>query len=165
MIDKITYTKEHLLSLVKKYKTDRQLLERAIFALGLLEAISKVSKDFCFKGGSSLMILTEKPRRLSTDIDIIVEPDFDIDRLVNEASKIYPFISYEESIRKTNKNISKKHYRFNYKSILRDGKETQILLDVLFEKMPYIKTINTPINKHFIFNRCINCFNIWHFFK
>lgn len=68
MIDKITYTKEHLLSLVKKYKTDPQLLERAIFALGLLEAISKVSKDFCFKGGSSLMILTEKPRRLSTDI-------------------------------------------------------------------------------------------------
>jgi hypothetical protein len=61
MIDKITYTKEHLLSLVKKYKTDPQLLERAIFALGLLEAISKVSKDFCFKGGSSLMILTEKP--------------------------------------------------------------------------------------------------------
>ena len=152
MIDKITYTKEHLLSLVKKYKTDRQLLERAIFALGLLEAISKVSKDFCFKGGSSLMILTEKPRRLSTDIDIIVEPDFDIDRLVNEASKIYPFISYEESIRKTNKNISKKHYRFNYKSILRDGKETQILLDVLFEKMPYIKTINTPIKNEMLIN-------------
>ena len=25
MIDKITYTKEHLLSLVKKYKTDPQL--------------------------------------------------------------------------------------------------------------------------------------------
>lgn len=39
MIDKITYTKEHLLSLVKKYKTDPQLLERAFFALGLLEAI------------------------------------------------------------------------------------------------------------------------------
>ena len=152
MIDKITYTKEHLLSLVKKYKTDPQILERAIFALGLLEAISKVSKDFCFKGGSSLMILTEKPRRLSTDIDIIVEPDFDIDRLVNEASKIYPFISYEESIRKTNKNISKKHYRFNYKSILRDGKETQILLDVLFEKMPYIKTINTPIKNEILIN-------------
>jgi hypothetical protein len=98
------------------------------------------------------MILAEKPRRLSTDIDIIVEPDFDIDRLVNEASKIYPFISYEESIRKTNKNISKKHYRFNYKSILRDGKETQILLDVLFEKMPYIKTINTPIKNEMLIN-------------
>lgn len=31
MIDKITYTKEHLLSLVKKYKTDPQLLERTVF--------------------------------------------------------------------------------------------------------------------------------------
>ena len=152
MIDKSTYTKEHLLNLVKKYKTDPQLLERAIFALGLLEAISKVSKDFCFKGGSSLMILTERPRRLSTDIDIIVEPDFDIDKLVAEASKIYPFISYEESIRKTNKNISKKHYRFSYKSILREGKETQILLDVLFEKMPYVKTINTPIKNEMLIN-------------
>ena len=60
MIDKITYTKEHLLSLVKKYKTDPQLLERAIFALGLLEAISKVSKDFCFKGGSSANVKNDK---------------------------------------------------------------------------------------------------------
>lgn len=152
MIDKNTYTKEHLLYLLSKYKTDPQLLERAIFALGLLEAISRVSEEFCFKGGSSLMILTDTPRRLSTDIDIIVEPDFDIDNLVIEASKIYPFLSYEESIRKTNKNISKKHYRFNYKSILREGKETPILLDVLFENLPYDLTIKTPIKNEILIN-------------
>ena len=150
MIDRKTYTKEHLSFLLSKYKTDPQLLERAIFALGLLEAISKVSKEFCFKGGSSLMILTDMPRRLSTDIDIIVEPDFDIEKLVIEASKIYPFISYEESVRKTNKNISKKHYRFNYKSILREGKETPILLDVLFEKTPYDVTIKTNIKNEML---------------
>ena len=152
MIDKNTYTKEHILHLVNKHKTDPQLLERAIFALGLLEALSKVSKDFCFKGGSSLMILIDKPRRLSTDIDIIVDPDFNIKNLVEEAAKIYPFLSYEESVRKTNKNISKKHFRFNYQSILREGKETQILLDVLFEKSPYDLTIKTPIKNEMLIN-------------
>lgn len=152
MIDKKTYTKEHLLFLLGKYKIDPQLLERSIFALGLLEALSKVSTDFCFKGGSSLMILTNNPKRLSTDIDILVEPDFDIEYLIKEASKIYPFISYEESIRKTSTNISKKHYRFNYKSVLREGKETQILLDVLFEKIPFDTLIKTPIRNEMLIN-------------
>ncbi len=154
MIDKKTYTKKHILYLFSKYKTDPQLIERAIYALGLLEALSKVSNAFCFKGGSSLMILTKEPRRLSTDIDIIVEPDFDIDALVRETAKIYPFTSCEESVRKTNKNISKKHYRFNYKSILRDEKETQILLDVLFEKAPYSMMIKTSIKNEMLISNC-----------
>ena len=150
MIDRKTFTKEHLLYLLGKYKTDPQLLERAVFALGLVEALSIVSKDFCFKGGSSLMILTANPRRLSTDIDIIVDPEFDVEKFVKEAAKIYPFVSYEESVRKTNKSISKKHYRFNYNSILREGKETQILLDVLFEKIPYNSVVKTPIKNEML---------------
>jgi len=41
MIDKITYTKEHLLSLVKKYKTDPQLLERAKDDISFIEILDK----------------------------------------------------------------------------------------------------------------------------
>ena len=146
MINKETYTKEHLLDIMKSQKVDPQILERAIYALGLLEAIRKVTDSFCFKGGSSLMLLTKKPRRLSTDIDIMVNPDFDIDSVVEKASKIFPFIRYEESERKSNKNISKKHYRFFYNSLLRAGKEVNILLDVLFTDLEYSSSIETEIN-------------------
>ncbi len=45
MIDKNTFTKEHILHLLNKHKIDPQLLERAIFALGLVEALSKVSRE------------------------------------------------------------------------------------------------------------------------
>lgn len=53
-------------------KRDPILLERVIYAFGLLEALKRVNLPFIFKGGSCLMLLLEKPRRLSTDIDIIV---------------------------------------------------------------------------------------------
>ena len=37
--------------------------------------------------------------RLSTDIDIIVRPGTDVDRYIEEAAKIFPFISCEEQKR------------------------------------------------------------------
>ncbi|MBF0998144.1 MAG: nucleotidyl transferase AbiEii/AbiGii toxin family protein [Lachnospiraceae bacterium] len=36
----------------------------------LLEAIRQAELPFIFKGGTSLLLLPETPRRLSTDIDI-----------------------------------------------------------------------------------------------
>ena len=43
---------------------------------------------FIFKGGTCLMMLMDKPRRLSTDIDIIVEPGTDLDDYLEKASDI-----------------------------------------------------------------------------
>lgn len=54
---------------------------------------------FVFKGGTALMLLLEKPYRLSTDIDIIVEPDCAIEDYLQKASVIYPFLHLEEQIR------------------------------------------------------------------
>lgn len=36
------------------------------------------------------MLLMDKPRRLSTDIDIIVKPGTDLDRYLDKASEIFP---------------------------------------------------------------------------
>ena len=54
------------------------------------------------------MLLLNEVNRLSTDCDIIVPVDYDIDKYIKDASVIYPFKSFSESIRKTNNNISKK---------------------------------------------------------
>lgn len=74
MLSKSIYTGEYIQELYERTGNDPALLERAIYAFGLLEAIKKVELPFCFKGGTSLMLLLDHPRRLSTDIDIIVEP-------------------------------------------------------------------------------------------
>lgn len=75
MLIKENFTLEHLIDLKKNRHVDNFILERSIYAFGLLDALSKVNMPFIFKGGS-LMLLLKQPRRLSTDIDIIVEPGY-----------------------------------------------------------------------------------------
>ena len=74
MIDKKIYDLDYIRELQARYKTDPGLLERVLYAFGLLEALVKVGMKFTFKGGTSLMLLLDHPIRLSTDIDIIVDP-------------------------------------------------------------------------------------------
>ena len=45
MISKDTYSIEYVNSLREKYKKDPSLLERVLFAFGLLEAIARVGKN------------------------------------------------------------------------------------------------------------------------
>ena len=145
MIKQETFTKENIDRIVSKYKVDYELAARAVFALGLVEALSKVGTEFVFKGGSSLMLLFDTPKRLSTDVDILVSPDYDIESYLNKASKIFPFKGIEESIRKTNKKISKKHFRITYSST-NSNKDFNVLVDVLFADNHYKKTLRVPIN-------------------
>ena len=100
MLTQDNFTKENIERLQKISGNDPSLLEKTVYAFGLLEAISKVGMPFIFKGGTCLMLLLDKPRRLSTDIDIIVEPGTDVESFIQKAGQIFPFKSQEEDIRK-----------------------------------------------------------------
>ena len=149
MLSRDMYTGEYIQSLYEHTGNDPALLERVIYAFGLLEAIRKVELPFCFKGGTSLMLLLEHPRRLSTDIDIIVEPGTDIDDYIRRAGEIFPFIDAEEHIRVGKNNIEKRHFRFKYRSPKTD-KDVTILLDVLFENIQYSATVERPIKNELL---------------
>ncbi len=138
------YTKEHIASLKEQTGADPSILERTVFAFGLLEAIRSVGMPFIFKGGTSLLVLLDNPRRLSTDIDIIVDKGTDVDDYINKAGKIFPFISVEEHKRKGANDIEKRHFKFHFLSPITD-KEINILLDVVFEDNPYLKVTERPI--------------------
>ena len=71
MLLKENFSEEYIRSLQKDSKRDPVLLERTVYAFGLLEALARVRMPFIFKGGTCFMMLMDKPRRLSTDIDII----------------------------------------------------------------------------------------------
>lgn len=150
MIGKNSFTKAHITSIKKTYKNlDEFLIERMIFAFGLLESLVRVNLPFVFKGGTSLVLLLNKPYRLSTDIDIIVEPHINLDEFLNEAAKIYPFIRKEKQERRGKNNITKEHYRFFYQSPSSE-QEIPILLDVLFENHGYKKVLSKPIKNSFL---------------
>ncbi len=52
MIDKKIYDLDYIRELQARYKTDPGLLERVLYAFGLLEALVKVRMKFTFKGGT-----------------------------------------------------------------------------------------------------------------
>lgn len=116
MLLRENYTKEHIARLREQTGADPSILERTIFAVGLLEAIRSVGMPFIFKGGTSLLVLLDHPRRLSTDIDIIVDKGTDVDDYIKKAGTIFPFLSVEEHKRRGMNDIEKRHFRFHFLS-------------------------------------------------
>ena len=144
MIQPISFAEEHIRELHEISGRDPVLLERAVYAFGLLEALARVGMPFIFKGGTCLMLLMERPRRLSTDIDIIVAPGTDLDTFIQDASKIFPFQSVEEQKRLGKNNIEKRHFKFTYDSPI-NHRPLYILLDVLFEENHYTELVDREI--------------------
>lgn len=149
MLTKENFSEKHIMELRAENKRDPGLIERAIYALGLLEAISRVGMPFVFKGGSSLLLLLDHPMRLSTDIDIVVAPNTDVDDYIQRAAKIFPFQSCEEQKRIGKNNMVKRHFKFTYVSPLTQ-RSIYILLDVLFEENKYAHLIEKEIRNELL---------------
>ena len=144
MITAENFTLEHIEYVKGSRKVDKTILERSIYALGLLEALARVGLPYIFKGGTCLLLLLDSPMRLSTDIDIIVKPGTDFEHYLEEASKVIPFKRKEEQERQRSGSIEKRHYKFTYDSPAY-GREFYILLDILFEENHYAQLIQKPI--------------------
>ena len=149
MLSKSNFKIDYIRTLQTKYGRDPALLERVLFAFGLVEALIQVELPFIFKGGTCLMLLLESPERLSTDIDIIVNPGTDIESYIRKASIIFPFISYEEQVRIGKNNIEKRHFKFLYDSPL-SGKRFYILLDAIFAQSPYTQVVSKEVKNAFL---------------
>ena len=153
MIEPISYSKEWIDSLKKANKgIDPSLCEKMIRALGLSEALVLNDLDFVFKGGTSLILLIQKPERFSIDIDINTETSKEkIEEIIKNIMGKGLFKHYIEKKRQF-KGIPKAHYYFYYDSMI-NGKETYLMLDVLFGSHSYPKIIDTPIQSHWIKTR------------
>lgn len=144
---------------IKKVKEENKindpiLVEKVIRALLLLEGLASKEISFVFKGGTSLMLHFSKPKRLSIDIDIIIEEkDFQnieesLDKIVDEQG----FNRKELQNRIAKSKINKAHYKFFYTPINKTNKNEEdfILLDILFEKNAYNNIIEIPIKSSFL---------------
>ena len=56
MLSKENFTEQHIRELQKMNRRDPILLERTVYAFGLLEALVRVKMPFIFKGGTCLML-------------------------------------------------------------------------------------------------------------
>ena len=163
MIDISSLSKEWLTGKQKQYGKDPGIIESMIYALYLLEQLKLTGLDFIFKGGTSLVLLMERPARFSVDIDIIINPETNKEKLEEHLQKIIgstAFIRIDLDERRSYKgNIPKAHYKFIFKSNVptrnKEGEiisnpEREILLDVLFAENPYPLLVERPIKTEWI---------------
>jgi hypothetical protein len=133
-----------------KYSKDPNLMESMIYALYLLEKLKMSGLEFCFKGGTSLLLLMPKPKRFSVDIDIIISPQTDREQLETHFRKVIEtsvFIRLELDEKRSYQGaIPKAHYKFIYNSNFSNknqqgeivsNPEREILLDILFAENHY----------------------------
>lgn len=147
----------------RKFGKDPTIIEGMIHALYLLECLKKTGLDFIFKGGTSLILLLDQPKRFSVDIDIILNPSIKKPDLEGYLSRIIEsgiFIQMELDQRRSYQpGIPKAHYKFFYESDFptrdRSGytisnPQREILLDIVFAENPYPVIIERPIQTEWL---------------
>ncbi len=154
MISKECYTQEWIDTVsTQLHYNDKNLIEKVIRALSLLEMLVHAGCPLVFKGGTALMlILSGKLHRLSIDIDIICPPGTDIEEYLSQFEE-FGFVSKEiVERRQRGTNIPKSHSKLFYQIAYRKGleKPDYILLDVLYEDLHYTQTNQVAIQSPFI---------------
>ena len=148
MISPKSYSKEWILSQSKRLgNTGPEILEYAIYALGLLEQLSINKLDFVFKGGTSLMLHFPEIKRLSTDIDIVCNISQEqIEEILIKICSSSIFSRWElDKERSYSGKIPKAHYFLYFHSNLFDN-ERYVLLDILIDKPDYPEIIDKKID-------------------
>lgn len=139
MISKSCFEKEFIEHQIKKYpKVASTNMEMTIFAFGLLDELKRCGLPLIFKGGTSLLLLLDNPQRVSTDIDIIVPPSINFEKIFEKVKTKFPFYEGEERGCIPNKYF--RHFYFLFNGHISNS-ECRINLDVAFEDNPYPKLL------------------------
>ncbi len=155
MIKEETFNAERIKDFRKQKefaKIDVIILEKMIYALYLLELLKIEKLDFIFKGGTSLVLLFKQPKRFSIDVDILTKHSReDIEKVLESICESYRFTRFElDKNRSYQKDgVPKAHYYLYFNSSI-EKKESQIMLDVLFDEYFYPKTVELPLRSDFL---------------
>jgi hypothetical protein len=114
---------------------DITVLERTVHAFCLLERLALSKLNFLFKGGTALMLLLDKPMRVSTDIDIVCEtPVKAFEAELKKWVRFPPFTRWKRDFRSADcEPPCKRHYLVFFNSLFIDKHESYVILDIVAE--------------------------------
>lgn len=150
MILEESFTTEWLQAIARQFSktVDLKLLEKVVRALSLLEQLQHQQLSFVFKGGTSLILHFEQPRRFSIDIDIVMpnKPE-DLLQRFEAIVQTGAFTRWQDdSGRARHSDVPVGHYKFYYVSqVDPQHPEEPILLDILYTEPNYVSIIEKPI--------------------
>lgn len=158
MIAPETFQPAWLEQLRRRHKNiDPNIAEKMILALTLVERLAQEPIPFVFKGGTCLVLLLEKARRFSVDVDIVTEmlPE-ELEAALSRIAEQPPFlrVEYDEK-RSTKDNIPRGHYYLYFTPILNqkrsaDHPDPYVALDVLYEAHGYPELREVPVVSEFL---------------
>ena len=125
-------------------------MEKCIHALQLLGLLAESGLPFVFKGGTSMVLLLDRLRRLTIDIDIATEAAEAADlAYLQRLARNSRFVRVEEDDRGDHRLPHRRHFKFFYNSVC-SSIDNYVMLDVLQEQNLYPVTRRIPIRASFI---------------
>jgi hypothetical protein len=138
------FTKEHIES--HAFAASHALAEQAIHCLELVAELSWANLSFQFKGGNSLLVILQDPKRFSIDVDIAT--DETVSRIEQALDKIMGecgvFTKWTKRQHKTKPWIALSSYYLFYKSHYVKEEDAFVMLDAQLTRSPYA-TKDMPI--------------------
>jgi hypothetical protein len=124
---------------------DPQLVEKCIMAFEIVGKLSEIGFDFVFKGGTSLLLHLDPPRRLSIDADLVTSASLaDIRKVLAEATGKAPFSGYTYQDHRDRENPPTRYFQLYYDSPTQ-GRPASIQLDVQLADIGYDNLETKPI--------------------
>lgn len=131
------FTKEHIES--HAFAAPLALAEQAVHCLELVAELAWANLSFQFKGGNSLLVILQDPRRFSIDVDIATdEPVSRIEEVLDKiTAECGVFSKWTKRQHKTKPWIALSSYYLFYKSHYVKEDEAFVMLDAQLTRSPY----------------------------
>lgn len=131
------FSREHIER--QRFGTSPLLAEQAVHSLELVAELAATGLSFQFKGGSSLLLILDTPRRFSIDVDIATgETRERIEESVAAIVERYQtFTRWEPRPHKTKPWLPISSYYLFFNSRFDGSGESSIMLDVQLRRSPY----------------------------
>jgi hypothetical protein len=151
MILPVCFSKEWLREQANALQSrDVRNLEKCVLALELVGRLKKAGLEFIFKGGTSLLLLTDQPRRLSIDVDILcLESQEKLEEVLDKVVG-QPFLGWEHQEHRDREAPPTRHFRVVYESAFDGATGQAIQLDVIVAESPYAALESRAIQPGFI---------------
>ncbi|MGB0743451.1 MAG: nucleotidyl transferase AbiEii/AbiGii toxin family protein [Opitutales bacterium] len=128
------------------------LLEKCLLALELTGRLQQAGLNFIFKGGTSLLLHFDQPKRLSIDVDIVCLDELPkleevLDKITKEQGSL--FIGWDHQKWRDREAPPTLHFLIYYDSKVEAGGGQSIQLDVIQSECPHAKVIERRIEVGF----------------
>jgi hypothetical protein len=131
------FDKDHIIE--HAFDAPPALAEQAVHCLELVAELSQAGLSYQFKGGNSLLLILDAPRRFSIDVDVATDEPRErieqcLDRIVAEHGV---FTRWDTRAHKTKPWLPIASYYLFFDSHFAEAEQTSIMLDVQLRRSPY----------------------------